>query len=380
MSAEARYRETRRASHLPLLIGSGVGLLLVLLCADWLFGYVLSSVNDKQVGVQFRASQPYQVVGPGVYSDIAFFAEMKTIDVAGLPFEAADPEVLTKDKQRIGLSMRGTVHRPDVSKGDVLLRNWAQYSIFYTNDEALIGKPARDKEAATPGLMTSLSQQAVKVCVGDLNFDEAVIGSARDVVRDCVDRELDKLAQGYGLEVKNIVVHNVELGKEVQAQLDAITKARFETQIAIQREQQARAEADRELAVQQGAIRVEQGKIQERTKQEALTAKLEQEKLAAQRAVIEAQKANDLFAAEQDLTITTKQREVAEQTARSSLAPELARAGMYETNPRYVELLRTQALASAYRETDKMIVVPAGTDPYVFIGGSGQAIVPTEAH
>ncbi len=51
------------------------------------------------------------------------------------------------------------------------------------------------------------------MCVGDLQFSEAVVGSARDVLRECIDSELDKLAKGYGLEVRNVVVPNIMPGR-----------------------------------------------------------------------------------------------------------------------------------------------------------------------
>ena len=344
--------------------------------ADSMLGYVLTPVGDRQVGIQFRASQPYQVVGPGVYTDVAFFADLKTIDVAGLAFESYDLEVLTKDKQAIGVKVTGTVHRPDASKADILLRNWAQYSTFYLNDEALVGLPAIGDNPGKPGLIANLSKQAMKVCVGDRSFEQAVVGSTRDDLRQCIDSELDELATNYGLEVRNVIVPEVDPGKEVRAQLDAITKARLDTEIARQRAEQARADADRELQVQQGTIRVEQGRVQEKSKQDAVTAKLEQEKLTAQRAVIEAEKANQEYAAQRDLEIAKVKAEVASQDAKSTLAPELAKAAMIEGSPRYADLQKTQALASAYKATDK-IIIPQGTDPYLFIGGQpNTAIIP----
>jgi hypothetical protein len=351
-----------------LLIGLAVPVALLFVVSQFL-GYALANVKDTQVGIQLHAGQPFRVVGPGVYTDLQPFAEMKTISIAGLPFEVQDPEVLTKDKQRIGVAVTGTVHRPGVDKSDVLLRNWAQYRTFYTDDMALVGP---DKKA---GLMRSIGQQAMKVCVGDLTFDDAVIGSARDVLRECIDKQLDALAVGYGLEVRNVVVHDVILSKEVQGQLDAITKARFDTQLAHQREEQAKAEAERELAVQQGQIRVEQGKIQEKARQDALTAELNQKRFAAERAVIETEKANQEFTAQRDLEIAKVQRLVAEENARSTLAPEQAKAAMHEASPRYTDLRRTEAMAGAYKQTDKFVVLPDGTNPYVFIGGEKPPVV-----
>jgi hypothetical protein len=189
---------------------------------------------------------------------------------------------------------------------------------------------------------------------------------------------LDKLANGYVLEVRNIVVPEVVLGEAVQKKLDEITDARFTTQVAVQREEQAKAEAERDLAVQQGQIRVEQGKIQEKARQDALTAELNKATLQAQKDVIEAQKSNDLFAAQQDLEIAAARNKAASEQALADLAPEMAKATMYQNNPSYTHYLETQALASAYSKMDKMII-PANVDPYLFLGGTPTVTVPAQS-
>lgn len=337
-----------------------------------LFGYVLYSVDSTEVGIRFRGNNPYEVVPPGRYTRFGLFEEMRAISISGLPFSVTDPEILTKDQQRLGYQVAGTIHRPGVEKMGEVITNWANYSIFYTNDQALVGNDT------TPGLVTNIAKQAMKVCVGAVDFSNAVVGNSRDALRQCIDTELDKLATGYALEVRNIVVPEVVLGEAVQKKLDEITDARFTTQVAVQREEQARAEAERDLAVQQGQIRVEQGKIQEKARQDALTAELNKATLEAQKNVIEAQKSNDLLGAQRDLEIATARNLAATEQALADLAPEMAKATMYQGNPAYTSYLETQALASAYSKMDKMII-PANVDPYLFLGGNPTVTVPAEA-
>ena len=57
----------------------------------------------------------------------------------------------------------------------------------------------------------------MKVCVGDRIFDEAVIGTARDELRACIDDEVNKLAANFGLRVENVAVPDVLLSPDVQA-------------------------------------------------------------------------------------------------------------------------------------------------------------------
>lgn len=336
-----------------------------------MFGYVLYSVESTQVGIRFRGNNPYEVVPPGRYTRFGLFEEMRTMTVSGIPFSITDPEILTKDQQRLGYQVSGTIHRPGVEKMADIINNWANYSIFYTSDQALVGSES------TPGLITNIAKQAMKVCVGAVDFSNAVVGNSRDTLRQCIDSELDKLATGYVLEVRNIVVPEVVLGEAVQTKLDEITDARFTTQVAIQREELAKAEAERDLAVQQGQIRVEQGKIQEKARQDALTAELNKATLEAQKNVIEAQKSNDLLTAQRDLEIATARNKAAAEQARADLAPELAKADMYQANPAYTHYLETQALASAYSKMDKMII-PANVDPYLFLGGTPNLTVPVQ--
>lgn len=348
------------------------GLLLALVAfttLDSFFGYAMFRINADEVGVKFRASQAYKVVGPGVWTELGLWEDIKPVRISGLPFKVVDPEVLTKDQQRLGIEIAGTVHRPGIDKEDVMLSNWANYSTFYTNDLALVGD---DKSSG--GLIQRLGQQAGKVCVGDLQFSQAVVGSAHDVLRECIDTELDKLAKGYGLEVRNVVVPNIVLGETVQTKLDDITNAKFATLEAQQNELKAKAEAAHELAVEQGKILVEQGRVQEKAKQDATTASLNKQALDAQNSVIDAQKRNDLLSAEKELEVAKVRRAVAEENARAELAPELAKAGVYAQNPIYVDFLKAQAWSSAYSKMDK-VILPPNVNPFMFIGGDNAPTV-----
>jgi regulator of protease activity HflC (stomatin/prohibitin superfamily) len=138
---------------------------------------------------------------------------------------------------------------------------------------------------------------------------------------------------------------------------------------------------------------VEQSRIQEETKQQTLLAQLEQEKILAQKAVIEAQKANELaqveaqqaiieaqkanelLAAQKDLEINQAIAAAAAEKAKADLASQLVLAELYADNPDYLELQKVQANANALQSTDKIIFTPEGTIPNLVIPGPG--IVPT---
>jgi hypothetical protein len=339
-----------------------LGLLVVLVLVSR-FYYFLIKVDQQEVGVQFRSGRIYNIVGPGVYSDVGLFVEIKRVSSQAVPFSVRDEEIITSDKQRIGVVVSGDIFRPNLAQKDLILKNWAQYSGIYLDDEL-----ARNR-------VGDLARQAMKVCVGERTFDDAIIGTARDVLRACVDEELSRLAANFGLQIENVVVPEVVLSPEVQSALDAIVASRLATEKAAQDKLKADAEARAEQARQEGEIRVAQSRIQEETRQQTILAQLEREKLNAQKEVIEAQKANELLSAEQDLAINQARALAAAEKAKVDLALQIATAELYAANPGYLQLQIVQANASALQATDKIIFTLPGMTPTVVLPGPG--IVPT---
>lgn len=375
--------KSKFASGIPVVFTIIVVIIIavVLLVFSSQFYYLFERVEEQEVGVQFESGRIKDIVGPGVYTDFGFYVELRKISSQAIPFSIEDQEIITKDKQRIGLVVSGDIFRPNLAQKDILQDKWAEYRNIYLDD------------ALAQTRVQALAQQAMKVCVGDRNFDDNVVGTARDELRNCIDTELSDLAANFGLQIENVVVPNVILSPEVQAALDAIVQSRLETEKAAQDKLRANAQASAEQARQEGEIRVEQSRIQEETKQQTILAQLEQEKILAQKAVIEAQKANelaqveaqqaiieaeksnDLLAAQKDLEINQALAVAAAEKAKADLAGQLVLAELYGDNPGYLDLQKIQANANALKETDKIIFTPEGTVPNLVIPGPG--IVPT---
>jgi hypothetical protein len=365
-----------------LMIGAAIFVALIfLLSISSQFFYFFERVAPNEVGVQFVGGRIKGVVGPGIYSDVGFFVDLQRISQESVSFSISDAELITRDKQRIGLTVTGDAFRPGVEETDLILRYWSEYSqIFISDDVARIRIEDR-------------ARQAAKVCVGDRNFDDNVIGTGRDVLRECIDTELNGLAENYGLSVRNVVVPEVILSPEVQARLDEIVQSRLQTEKAAQDKLKAEAEALAEQARQEGEIRIQQSRIQEEARQQKVLAELEQEKILAQRAVIEAERANelarveaqeaiiiaeknnDLLAAQRDLEIEAANALAATERAKADTAVQSALAALYASSPGLLQLQIAQANASALRPTDKIIFTPEGMVPNLVMPGPG--IVPT---
>jgi len=345
------------------------------------FVYIFSSVEAQEVGIQFQNNRISDVVGPGVYSDIGLFVSLQTISSQAIPFGVTDEEIITADKQRIGLKVSGDIFRPGIAQKDEIRTLWSQYRGIYTDDDQATAR------------VVDLTRQSMKVCVGDRSFDDNIIGTSRDALRACIDEELNKLVARIGLRIENLVIPEVILSPAVQTSLDAIVQSRLDTEKASQDELRERAQALAEQARQEGEIRVEQSRIQEQTRQQVLLAQLEQERLQAQlvvieaeranslaqlettRVVIEATKANELLAAQENVEINLVLAEAAIAKAEADAAFQRELAALYTANPEYVRLLLVQANASALSASDKIIFTPEGTTPTIVLPGPG--IVPT---
>jgi regulator of protease activity HflC (stomatin/prohibitin superfamily) len=345
------------------------------------FFYFFERVEEQEVGVKFRSGRIVDIVGPGVYSDAGLFVEMRRVSSEAVPFRVTDEELITKDKQRIGLVVTGDIFRPGITNFDAIRELWAKYNEHYTNDD--IARLTIEDRA----------RQAMKVCVGDKIFDEAVIGTARDELRSCIDTELDELAKTYGLNIDNVAVPDVILLPDAQARLDEIVQSRLQTEKAKQDELRAKAEAAAEQARQEGEIRVAQSRIQEEARQQKALAELDREKIEAQkavieaeranelarveaeRAIIEAEKANELLAATRDLEVQQARAAAASEQAKADLAPQVALGELYATSPGLLQLQMAQTNATALNATDKVIFTPEGVAPTLVIPGPG--IVPT---
>lgn len=349
----------RRLGTLALVI---VGLLVLFSIVNQ-HSYFLTRVEQQEVGVRFRGGRIYEVVGPGVYSDVALFADLKKVSSEAVSFSVEDPEVITRDRQRVGLLVSGDAFRPGVAQADRLRELWPSYQGLYLSDDALRTR------------VNDLALQAMKSCVGDRTFNESVIGASRDVLLLCIDERLSELAANLGLEIKNVAVPNVVLSAEAQASLDAITKSRLDTELAQQDAIKAKEQAAADQAREEGAIRVQLARQQEEVRQKTILAELERTQLVAQRTVIEAAKANDLLAAQKDLEINRALADAAVEAARAALAEEVVLAGVYADNPDYAYIQALIANASALRETDKIIFTPEGSSPTIVVPGPG--IYPT---
>ncbi len=158
---------TSRVKVAGRIIAVLVAVLVVLFLVSFAgrFVYIFRSVEAQEVGVQFQNNRISDVVGPGVYSDVGLFVSLQTISSQAIPFSVTDEEIITADKQRIGLKVSGDIFRPGIAQKDGIRTLWSQYRGIYTDDLQATER------------VVDLTRQSMKVCVGDRSFDDNIIGT-----------------------------------------------------------------------------------------------------------------------------------------------------------------------------------------------------------
>ena len=355
-----------------------IALLIVVALIFSAFGFIAHRVQPNEVGVITNKGRVVEVVGPGIYTRFGLWWDVDDIKVEGLTACATDPEVLTRDQQRIGVTTCSTVHRPGASVSlEDYARVYGEFKSLLTNDEALVGVYDNDGNLLSEGKTQEIQKQAMKSCVGDRTFAEAAVGASRDELKACLEERQNVIGLGFLIKFKNVTVPNITIHPSVQEKLDQITKEKFETDVQRQQALRIKAEAEAELARKQGEIKVSQGSIQEQQRQRAITAELEQAAIEAELVVIQAEKANELAEAKLALAVTEAELEVRLKQALATLAPEQALAELYQENPAYVEYLVLIAQAQAWGDTDK-VFLPEGVTPKVVISPDGDISVVVE--
>ncbi len=346
-------KDVRAKMGVAGIMGAVFIALVIMLMFGSNFFYIMKAVEANEMGVQMRAGQIVDVVGPGIYNDFGLYVKLHRINMSAIHFSVSDEEVITLDKQRVGVVVAGDLFRP--TNAETIRELWPRYNRVLLND------------AAAMTVIEEWAKQAMKVCVGSYTFDQNVIGEARDVLRICIEAALDELVTGYGMDVRNVTVPNVILSADAQAAYDAITASRLLTEQARQQELQAAAQAKAQLALEIGEVQVAEGRNQELARQMVIQAQLRRDQAVAEVETTEAQKQLELRAAQLDLEINRVKVESSRLAAEAELAHEILRASLFTENPGYAQVTIAGYNADALQNVQKLLIIPAGAIPTIVL-------------
>lgn len=165
--------------------------------------YWNDEVATNQVGVQLNENKIESVVGAGVYTDMGFYAELKTMDVDTLTFSVEDPEVLTKDNQPVGVKITIQARR---KSDDEAVRNFFTNWSSLTINENLINTISA---TAREGIKNGTRGYTLTDLLNDRN------GLAQ-AIRAALEGDVDK----YSVEIINVTVENISISESYRQILE----------------------------------------------------------------------------------------------------------------------------------------------------------------
>lgn len=351
-------------------------LVILLLAGAFIFFkpvYLMKGLGQQEMGVKIRAGEIVDIVGPGgIYNDFGLYVKLENYNIEGVTFDVADDEVFTKDMQPVYVEIRGQVFRPSLTSiksvntdgtvsyftKDEIARHYINYRQSYVNDSTL-------KEQ-----MDGFCRQAMKVCVGQNDLRGNAVAEGRDVLRNCIENELEKLTNEIGMYVNNVVVTDVQASEQAMQVINETNQYLLDAEKAKAQAQKLEEEGKANAVQKEAEIRVQQAAQQETARQKVTLAELEEKELIARREVLKAEKENAIL--EQELN--AEKAKAAELQAQADLARERLMAQIYQENPGYYQLKISELNASAIKGTDKFIIVPEGSMPQLVLG---KEVIPT---
>ena len=351
---------------------AGIMILVIVLLLAAVFAflkpvYLMKGLGQQEMGVKIRAGEIVDIVGPGgIYNDFGLYVKLENYNIEGVSFSVEDPEVFTKDMQPVYVEIRGQVFRPSLTSiksvsadgtvnyftKDEIAQHYINYRQSYRDNDVLKNQ------------MDGFSRQAMKVCVGQNDLRGNAVAEGRDVLRSCIENELEKLTSEIGMYVNNIVVTDVQASDQAMQVINETNQYLLDAEKAKAQAQKLEQEGKANAVQKEAEIRVQQAAQQETARQKVTLAELEEKELIARREVLKAEKENAIL--EQELN--AEKAKAAQLQAEADLAKERLMAQIYEENPGYYQLKVSEMNASAIRDTDKMIIVPEGSMPQLVLG------------
>jgi hypothetical protein len=221
-----------------------LGLVLSLLLSGCYFN---ESVSENQVGIRLSGGQIVDIVGAGVHTDLGWFASLEQVSRNPLDFTVEDAQVLTRNRQAVGIKLNVKIARP--TQPERVTDLWRNFNNLAVDD------------AAIPIVMDGPTRQAIKANVAQFTLDDLIVD--RNGLRDAISAELDARADQYRLDVLSVDVADVVIDQKYTDELQ-------NRQLIEQ--QRVTAESQRRLIEQQT------GNERFKVEQDALTQKAEAEK------------------------------------------------------------------------------------------------------
>ena len=288
-------------------------LLIFALALVSLSGCYWASIESSEIGIETYRGQVTNILSPGGYQNFDPFTDLDIIDCSAQTLEWNDPDLVTRDKQPIGITIVASFARKrDAESIRLMWDKWREEAI---SDEALL----RQVNNRIPSVAKTITakytlDQLLGTVEGDVQTQ-----FGRGVVINDLYKLLGPELEEFGVELYDVRISNFAPDPGYLEKL----------------KEKAGVQVDKEIAEQRTA------QLQEQLKAEKAQTAVELEKASRQNKVNE----------------------------------ELAK--VYDRSDRYYELERLKLLKEVIGPTDKIYFIPQGTDLAIFLaGGPGPVPIP----
>lgn len=209
--------------------------------------YLNADVQQNEVAVQLFKNEIQAIGGAGVYSDMRFFSDLKTVNVGTQTFSVNDPEVLTSDNQAVNLTV--TIQARRLSDHDSiinLLQNWSSM----TDDATMVS------------VVTSTAREGMKNGVRGFTLEQLL--DDRNGLANAIRDQLEQDASKYSVQIVNVTIENIGVDPSYMAVLNEKAILRAQTERELERQQLINQTAENDiLQAQQSTSVLEEQLLQQ---------------------------------------------------------------------------------------------------------------------
>lgn len=231
--------------------------LLLLVTVFALSGCYFTNVESSEVGIETSRGSITDIKAPGGHQSINPFAQLTLMDVSAKTFEWDDPDLVTRDKQPIGVAIAVTFARKRDSESVRLM--WERYRSEATSDEAL-SQQVKNRIPAVAKTVTA--RYTLDQLLGTGSDDVGGRSAVTQDLSDLLAPELDE----FGVELLDIRVSNFAPDQAYLDLLKEKAQVSLRQEIAQQRTLQLNEELKQEEA--QTQIELEKARRQNEVNQE----------------------------------------------------------------------------------------------------------------
>jgi len=218
-----------------------VGLLILVVLIPLLSGcYLNKMVEADEVGIQMDdGASISRIVGQGRYTVWKWFAKMKIIKISALTLQWDDPDLVTRDKQPIGVAIGITFAR--MGDAESIKYMYTQYNAIAINDDQL-----------TLQVLNRIPRIAKEITAKYTLDDMLGVGGDAEQTRSSVTKDLFNLLEPELREARiqllDVGINNISPSADYLNLLQQKANAAIETEVNIERKKQLDVQLQQEVA------------------------------------------------------------------------------------------------------------------------------------